>query len=98
MGLIKKIDYNTDYHAGCETCDYGSEYIDTFDVEFSDGDKWHIEVNEMYEYNGISESDLMRISIDSKNKEEFKKKIINAVETNSQAYTTLTINNEKFTF
>lgn len=98
MGLIKKVDYDTDYRAGCFTCDYGSEYIDIFDVEFNDGDKWHIEVNEMYEHNGISESDLMQISIDSKSKEDFKKKIISIVETKSEAYTTLTINDEKFTF
>lgn len=98
MNLIKKVDYNTDYRGGCETCDYGSEYIDIFDVEFNDGDKLHIEVNEMYEHNGISEADLMRISINSKNKEEFKKKIINTVKTNAKAEVILTINNEEFTF
>ncbi len=34
MNLIKKVDYNTDYRGGCETCDYGSKLIK--DIELKD--------------------------------------------------------------
>lgn len=48
-GGIYEIVSDTDSYGGCETCDYGSSYINEFEVHMVSG-KIYIEVRNMYEY------------------------------------------------
>lgn len=57
-GGILSVDYDEFSHGGCETCDFGSEYIDEFTIDLTTIEiKVHI--NMMYEH-FISEGWLMR--------------------------------------
>ena len=67
-GAIKSIDYDTWSAPGCDTCDYGSRYVNEYDFVLSKG-TLHIEVNNMYEY-AFSEGDMMKILLS--NIEEIK--------------------------
>ena len=48
-GGIENIRTDEDSISGCETCDYGSEYINYIDIEMT---KYsiHAEINQMYDY------------------------------------------------
>lgn len=46
---IIKLTTDTEYHPGCETCDYGSEYINLSNIETTNYNI-HIEVNDMFDY------------------------------------------------
>jgi hypothetical protein len=58
-GGILNIKEDRDYTSGCETCDYGSSYVNYFDFELTTIEI-HIEASQMYEY-PLSEGDLMKI-------------------------------------
>ena len=54
------VDYKDDtaYYPGCETCDYGSEYINDIVVVLTKY-KIHAVINQMYSH-ALSEGDMMR--------------------------------------
>ena len=68
-GEILDVVYNQEYHSGCPTCDYGSEYINEWWVKMTN----HvIHVRACNEYNyGISTSWIMRLFL--QNLPEIKK-------------------------
>ena len=57
-GMVNYRDDST-YFAGCETCDYGSEYITDIVITLT---KYQIDIetNRMYEY-ALSEGDMLKI-------------------------------------
>jgi len=57
-GGILSVDYSTEEHPGCETCDYGSKYIDDFTIDMTTL-KADVRIDVMYEH-AISENWLMR--------------------------------------
>lgn len=59
------VDYKDDMRhiPGCETCDYGSEYINDITITMTRY-KIHALLNEMYDY-ALSESDVMMILLPS---------------------------------
>lgn len=58
-GDIVNIENDRDYWSGCETCDYGSRYVNYFDLELSKI-RIKIEASEMYEY-PFSEGHMMKV-------------------------------------
>ena len=58
-GGILNIENDIDFWSGCETCDYGSRYVNYFDLELSKI-KIKIEASEMYEY-PLSEGHMMKV-------------------------------------
>ena len=67
---VKKINYNEDYCDGCETCDYGSQYINDLEIIFEDDTKTHIVIDNMYEF-AFTEADLMQLLYTSTSIEDF---------------------------
>lgn len=67
-GGIKEIYSDTWATEGCETCDYGSSYVNEFKIYLTSGTV-HIEIDTMYEY-ALSEGDMMKIILP--NVEEIK--------------------------
>ena len=57
-GGILSVDYDDFSRRGCETCDFGSEYIDEFSIDLTKL-KIEVHINMMYEH-FISEGWLMR--------------------------------------
>ncbi len=76
-GAIKSIEYDSWSTRGCETCDYGSNYVNEYDFVLSNG-RVHIDVNNMYEY-AFSEGDMMKILLTNADniKELTEKEFIN---------------------
>lgn len=58
-GGIEKIDTHEMSYPGCPTCDYGSQYINEFDITLTQF-KVHAEVSQMYAYR-VSSGDLMNL-------------------------------------
>lgn len=56
-GIVNYVD-DTSYTAGCETCDYGSEYVNDITITLTKHEV-HAVLNQMYGY-AISEGDLMK--------------------------------------
>lgn len=56
-GGIINVDYDSESWGGCETCDYGSRYINEFTVEMTSG-KIEIKTTKMYDY-ALSEGYMM---------------------------------------
>lgn len=56
-GGILKVNYDSHSSSGCETCDYGSSYINEFSISMTTG-RIEIEIDNMYEY-AVSESYMM---------------------------------------
>ncbi|MCR8982644.1 hypothetical protein [Brevibacillus laterosporus] len=48
-GGIEKIESDNSFSPGCESCDYGSSYINEFEIYMTTG-KIEIKVDQMYEY------------------------------------------------
>ena len=68
-GEILDVIYNQEYHPGCPTCDYGSEYINEWWVKMTDH-VIHVKVNNEYDY-GISAGWIMKLFL--QNISEIKK-------------------------
>ena len=47
---IMEINTDNDYHSGCETCDYGSAYINIISITTEKNGVFRLEINQMYEY------------------------------------------------
>ncbi|MBR8661181.1 hypothetical protein [Brevibacillus sp. NL20B1] len=58
-GGIKNIISDSWYSPGCETCDYGSNYINEFEIQLTTG-VIKIEVDQMYEY-ALSDGYMMQL-------------------------------------
>lgn len=67
---IKKINYYETYIEGCETCDYGSQYINNLEIIENDNTTTTIALDNMYEY-AFSEADLMKLLYDTNTIEDF---------------------------
>jgi len=67
-GGLLEIESDTWSERGCDTCDYGSSYVNKFEVELTSG-KIYIEIDNMYEY-AMSEGSMMEIML--KNIEDIK--------------------------
>lgn len=93
--LIKSIEYDSDYSLGCESCDYGSSYINQLTIEFQDGIIWEIEIDNMYDY-ALTESDLIKICVNSNSKEEIKNEILKAIEEEGASGADFSINGETY--
>lgn len=70
-GGIVGIDTDEYSYAGCETCDYGSEYISELNLTLANSGKLHVELNQMYEY-ALSIGDTMQMFL--KNIKEIQEK------------------------
>lgn len=75
---VKKIHYDETYTAGCETCDYGSSYINEIKILLEDNDYISVEVDKMYDY-ALSENDIIISIAESNNPEDFIKNIIKTI-------------------
>jgi hypothetical protein len=58
-GGILNIQSDIKSYSGCETCDYGSEYINEYDIEITTG-TIEIRVSQMYDH-ALSEGSMMEI-------------------------------------
>lgn len=58
-GAVKEISTDKTGRVGCDTCDYGSEYINEFKIELTRG-VIHCEISKMYEYL-VSEDYMMKL-------------------------------------
>jgi hypothetical protein len=65
-GGIKDIYTDTESYAGCETCDYGSQYINEFTVYLTKGNI-QFKVEQMYDY-AVSEDYLMKLFLQNVDK------------------------------
>lgn len=68
-GGVEKIDTDEESYPGCPTCDYGSQYINKFEVTLT-RHKVVADVSQMYEYR-FSSGDLMNFMLP--NIEKFSK-------------------------
>lgn len=58
-GGIKDIYTDTESYGGCDTCDYGSQYINDFTVYLTKGNI-QVKIEQMYDY-AVSEGYLMKL-------------------------------------
>jgi len=58
-GDLISFDETHDYDGGCETCDYGSSYVQDFSIVTNKG-SLHLNVDEMYQY-AISHDYLLKL-------------------------------------
>lgn len=79
---VKKINYNEEQFDGCETCDYGSQYINNLEIIFDDDTKTNIVIDNMYEY-AFTEADLMELLYANNTIEDF---ILSAIKKFVKAY------------
>ena len=61
---IMSIDTDNDHHSGCETCDYGSEYINIISITTEKNGVFRLEINQMYEYALSDYGLLMKLGCD----------------------------------
>lgn len=72
---VKKVNYNEDFTSGCETCDYGSSYVNEIEIILEDETKTKIKIDRMYKYS-LSESEYIRLISNSETIDEFILNII----------------------
>ena len=75
MLKIKKVNYDENFEYGCETCDYGSSYVNEIEIIFEDDTYTNIKVDRMYKY-ALTESDYMQLIANSNNIDDFCVNII----------------------
>ena len=79
---IKKVNYDENWESGCETCDFGSSYVNEIEIILEDGTYTNIKVDKMYEYT-LSESDYMRLIANSNDINDFILNTIKLIKENS---------------
>lgn len=79
---IKKINYDHYYESGCETCDYGSNYVSNIDIYLKNGTSIIIRTSQMYEYT-LTESDFMKILSNSEDLKDFYSKLFLTIKNKS---------------
>jgi hypothetical protein len=62
-GGIKEIYTDTESYGGCETCDWGSEYINEFTIYLTKGNI-QLKVVQMYDY-ALSEGYMMKLFLEN---------------------------------
>mgnify|MGYP003294054579 CR=1 FL=1 len=67
---VKKVNYEEDYISGCETCDYGSSYINKIEIILEDNTSISIELSKMYSY-VLSKVDYMKLISNNDTIDEF---------------------------
>lgn len=82
MLKIKKVYYDNDFTYGCETCDYGSNYISNIEIILEDGQIIKIETNQMYDYT-LTESDYMQLLTNSNDIQGFYKNMFKLIKNKS---------------
>lgn len=82
MLKIKKVNYDNDFRYGCETCDYGSQYISNIEIIFEDETMLKIETDQMYDYT-LTESDFMKLINDSDNLNDFYENMFETIKNKS---------------
>ena len=82
MLKIKKVNYDENFEYGCETCDYGSSYVNEIEIIFEDDTYTNIKVDKMYEY-ALTESDYMQLIANSNNIDDFCVNIIKKLKNDS---------------
>jgi hypothetical protein len=60
-GGIYDIETDTENWGGCETCDYGSSYINSFTIKLTTG-LIYVKIDSMYEY-ALSEDYMMKLML-----------------------------------
>jgi hypothetical protein len=91
--ILETIEYDRDGWDGCETCNYGSRYINIVKLKFNDGDYKKIEIRHEYDYL-MNESDLMKIicnAIEDTSKQELIDSLITAAKESNRRYSGLDI-------
>lgn len=68
-GGIREIESDSEAWGGCETCDYGSSYVNEYTIHLTSG-KVKIKVDKMYNY-ALSDGHMMKVILP--NVEEIKK-------------------------
>ena len=76
MMKVKKVDYEQYHVDGCETCDYGSSYVNEISITLEDDTYIDVKIDKMYDYI-LSESDYMQLLANSKDIDNF---IVNIIE------------------
>ena len=61
---IISIDTNTEHYPGCDTCDYGSQYINRISITTEKNGTFVLKVNQMYEYALTDYGVLIRLACD----------------------------------
>ena len=84
MWKVKDIKYDKEDYPGCETCDYGSRYVDDFIFIFEDEEtktieKDHYKIEAMYDHL-VSEADLMMICLNYTDRDDLARDIIELIE------------------
>lgn len=82
MLKIKKVNYDENYECGCETCDWGSSYVNEIEIIFEDDTYTNIKVDKMYKY-ALSESDYMQLIANSNNIDDFCVNVIEKLKNNT---------------
>lgn len=77
---ILKVEYNNYKINGCETCDYGSNYINMFSI-YTNRDKISYELYNEYEYL-LTESDLIKIIGNANCEDDIEEKIKDIITSN----------------
>jgi len=62
---VKDIQTDNYFSPGCETCDYGSEYVNEIEFLFSDGKKTVLKISRMYDFGDYSYGDLMKLILNA---------------------------------
>lgn len=78
---VKKVNYYQHYISGCETCDYGSSYINEISITLEDDTYIEVKIDKMYDYT-LSESDYMQLLANSKDINNFVINIIEKIKNN----------------
>lgn len=90
-GFVTNIVYDEDYSRGCETCDFGSSYINEVTFIFDCGLRTRIDIKNMYEY-ALNEGVLMKILLNNTSyfkdyyKKDFKKNMIELINENKNKW------------
>lgn len=74
---VENIKYKEKSETGCETCDYGSEYITNIKFEV-DGYKVEIETNKMYNF-ALTKADYMQLFNQCKNLDHFYERMFDKI-------------------
>ena len=61
---IMEINTDTDYIPGCETCDYGSQYINDISITTEKNGVFRLKINKEYEYGLSSYGVLIKLACD----------------------------------
>lgn len=79
---IKKVNYDENWESGCETCDWGSSYVNEIEIILEDGTYTNIKIDKMYDY-ALSKSDYMQLIANSNDINDFIINILKKIKENS---------------